>query len=466
MANTNGSILNSIATELEVVRPVIEEINAADNDQLVGRVKKVAQTERISRYLYRWPAETQIGGNSQKIDANGGGVLPKGTQLVQIKLLAGYYTGSIGFVLTDEQTKVITSQQAVTDIAARQMSMAQVAENSYDDVDFHQDGTGILTNPSSAVVGGANATMTFASATDFRGINMLFEGMAVAVWDSTGANERAAATGAPIIIIAIDYDAKKVTLNQDVTTLTAGDIIARRGMANYGPSTLTSFNSTYPGTVGAAAGGIGGDSWRHGFPYWVNTTTSNYFYSQLKSTYPQLNAVRVNANNDTLQWEQGLRLIAKIQQKRPKKEVWKDLEGIAHQTQRAACFELGMSISQNFLQGKSFGESLDLVPTNQANTDKFNFANIPCSVSTRYDRDKIAFINFNKIGIVEAAPTGPYTRGPGEGAAFFEGRDSSTGSPMTYFEWFLQSWFEFVCFEAGSCGILDTLAQPSAVWDA
>lgn len=463
MANTNANTLNNIASQLEVVMPFVTEINAAENDQLYGRVKKTAKVEKISRYLLRWPAETQIGGNFQKIDDNAGGVLPKGTQIVQIKLLAGYFTSAIGFVLADEQTKLVDSQQAVVDIASRQMAMAMVAQMSYDDVTFHQDGTGILTNSSSLAVGGTNATMTFAAATDGLGINQLFEGMCVSVWDSTGATERVAATAAPIVINSINYDTKTVTFNQDVTALTTGDIIALRAMTTYGPSTLTSFNSTYPGTVGAAAGGIGGDSFRHGFPYWTNPTTSNYFYSQLKSTYPQLNAVRVNAASDTLQWEQGLRIVAKIKQKRPQKEMWKDIEGIAHGTQKSAAFELGMSISQKLIGGNEFGQSLDLVPTNQANSDTFNFAGIKCNESTRQDRTRIDFINFSKIGRAEAAEEGPYSVG---GKQFFEGRDSSTGQPMTYFEWYYMGYFENVAWDAGAFARLDNLAAPSAQWDA
>ena len=456
-------ILNTVASQLEVVLPDIQEINAAENDQLYGRVKTTAKVEKISRYLLRWVIETGIGGNFAKVNANGG-TLPTGTQLTQKYLLAGYFNSAIAFALTDEQMKISgPSQQAIVDIAARQMAKAMIAQNSYDDVTFAQSGTGILTNSSSAVTNSTNATMTFNASTDTLKVNLLFEGMCVDVWDTTGATIRVAGTGAPLIITAIDYDAYVVTFNQTITTMTQGDIIALRAMAVYGPATLTSFSSGYPGTQGGSpTGGIGGDSFRHGYPYACDTTSSNYFYGTQKSTVPQLNPVRVNANGDTLQWEQGLRLIAKVKQKRPQKEIWQRLEGIAHSTQKAAAFELGMSISQKLMTGPTFGESLDLVPSNQPNADKFNFAGIPCNESTRQDRGNISFVNFDKIGRAEAAETGPYSVG---GKTMFEGRDGS-GNVVTTLTWFFSSYFENVFLEAGCFAKVDSLAAPSASWDA
>lgn len=463
-----ADILNTIASELEVVMPEIQEINSVENDQLYGRVKTTNKVEKISRYLLRWVVEKWIGGNFQKTIVNstgaGIGTLPPGTQLNQATLQAGYFTAYLGFRLTEEQTMIVGPTQAITDVAARQIAKAMVAQMAYDDVTFAQSGTGILTNSSSAVTNTTNATMTFASSTDSLGVNLLFEGMCVSVWDATGATERVATTGNPIQIIAIDFDSKVVTFDQQVTSLTSTDIIAFRQMAIYGPTTLTSFSSTYPGTAPAStAGGIGGDSFRHGYPYMTDTTSSNYFYSKLKSTIPQLNPVRVNANNDTLQWEQGLRLVAKIKQKRPQKELWKQIEGIAHGTQKAAAFELGMSISQKLMSGPEFGTSLDLVPSNQANADQFNFAGITCNESTRQDRSRIDFIIFDKIGRAEIAEQGPYTVG---GKTQFEVRDPTSGMPQTAFDWFWGSYYENVCFDNGAFARIDSLSNPSPAWDA
>lgn len=460
-----ASVVDTVAAQMETVLPEVQEIYA-DSDQLYGKVKSTNKVEQISRYLLRWPLMQYVGGNFQKVSGNGGsgGSLGAGSSMKLTYLLAGYFYADIIFRLTQEQIDTsATNSQSVINVMSEQMAKGIRAQQIYDDVTFHQPGTGILTEPSSAIVAGANATMTFAGATDFLGINRLFEGMVVDVWDSTGATKRAAATAAPITIIAIDYDSKTVTFDQDVTTLTQGDLLALRNMDVYGPAALTSFASTYPGTQGgAAAGGIGGDSFRHGFPYFTDTTASNYFYSKQKSTIPQLNPVRVNANNDALQWEHGLRLVAKVKQKRPDKELWKNLRGIAHGTQKARVFELGMSISQKLMTGTEFGRSLDLVPDNQANADTFNFAGMECIESTRQYRDRIDFISFEKIGRAEAAGLKPFNPG---GVTLFPGRGSD-GTLQTYVEWAYMTSYDNVCFDNGFFGRIDTLAMPSSDWDA
>lgn len=457
-----ADVVNTVAAETENVMTKIFEIHSVENDQLYGRVKATQKVEKISRYLLRWVLERWIGGNFAKVDMNGAGLMPVGTQMNLTYLLAGFFTSMISYRLTFEQLN--QKEQIIADIPTRQMAKAIISQQAHDDVTFAQSGTGILTGSSSAITNSGSATMTFAGATDTLGIKLLFEGMCVSVWDTTGATERAAGTAAPIIITAIDFDARTATLNQTVTGLTAGDIIAFRAMATYGPSALTSFASTYPGTQGASTGGgIGGDSFRHGYPYFTDTTTSNYFFSKLKSTIPQLNPVRVNAAGDSLQWEHGMRLIAKIKQKRPQQEAWKKLEGIAHSTQKTSDFELGMSIAQNMRTGAEFGPSYDGVPKGQENATQFVFAGIPINESTRQDSARIDFVNFDLIGRAEAWSAGPFELV--QGKTQYEVRDPTTGQVMTAMDWAFQSAYENVCFENGSFGRIDTLAPPSATWD-
>ncbi len=460
-----ASVVDTVAAQMETVLPEVQEIYAA-SDQLYGRVKQTNKVEQISRYLLRWPLMQYVGGNFQKVSGNAGsgGSLGAGTSMKLTYLLAGYFYADIIFRLTQEQIDTSsTNTQSVINVMSEQMARGITAQQVYDDITFHQSGTGILTNASSAITNTTNATMTFAAATDTLGINRLVEGMTVDVWDATGATKRAPTTAAPLIITAIDYDAKTVTFDQEVTTLTATDIIALRGMDTYGPSTLTSFASTYPGTQGgAAAGGIGGDSFRHGFPYMTDITSSNYFYSKLKSTVPQLNPVRVNANSDQLQWEHGMRLVAKIKQKRPDKDLWKQLRGIFHGTQKARVFELGMSISQKLMTGGEFGKSLDLVPDNQGNADEFNFAGMSCIESTRQDRAQGDFIIFEKIGRAEAQGLKPFNPG---GVTLHAGRGSD-GTLQTYVEWAYLTSYDNICLDNGAFGRIDTIAMPSSDWDA
>lgn len=461
-----ADVLNTVAAQLEVVLPEIQQIYE-ESDELYGRVRRTAQVQQISRYLFRIPLMKGAGGNTQKVSGNGGtgGSLGHGTSMVLDYLLAGYFYSNTIFQLTEEQIDTSASQtQSVVDVMSKQMSVGLREVQIMDDIAFHTTGTGILTNPSSATTNSTNATMTFASPTDTLNVNMLREYMCVDVWDSTGATQRVAGTGAPIIITAIDYDAKVVTLNQTVTSLTTGDILAIRNLNVYGPSTLTTFNSTYPGTQGGApTGGIGGDSFRHGFPYMTDTNSANYFYGKLKSSVPQLNPVAVNANNNTLQWEHGLRIISKIQQKRSK-EDWMALTGIAHMTQRASVFELGTSLSQKmFTEGNAnFGTSFDNTPTNKGYTEEYMFAGIPCMLSKRQDRSRVDFINFNKLGRAQVRDIDYYKPG---GQIIHPGRGSD-GTLQTFVEW---SWilaYDNVCFDNGAFGRISSLAPPSQEWDA
>lgn len=455
------SVLDTVASQLETVLPEITDIYV-NSDQLYGKVKPTNRVEKISRYLLRWALRRWGGGNFQKVSGDGGtgGSLGTGTAQKHMYLLSGYFYSSIIFRLTEEQIET-ADKSVVENLLANQQAIGIVAQQQYDDVTFHQTGTGILTNSSSASNG--TTTLTFAGATDTLGVNLLFEGMTVGVWDTTGATERAAATAAPIVIIAIDHESKVVTFDQSVTTLTSTDIITLRNMAIYGPAALTSFASTYPGTQGStsATGGIGGDSFRHGFPYFTDITSSNYFFGQLKSSVPQLNPVRVNASNDQLQWEHGLRLVAKIKQKRPDKEMWKNITGIAHGTQKARVFEMGMAISQK-LVGTDFGGSVDLVPSNQSGEESFNFAGIKHLESTRQDRGRIDYVNFDLLGRAEAQSLQPFGRG---GLTMHQGRGTD-GTLQTYVEWAYTIAYDNIAMESGAFGRIDSLAGPSSDWDA
>lgn len=461
-----ADVLNTVQAQLEVVLPEVQMIYE-ESDELYGRVRRTADVQQISRYLFRIPLMKGAGGNFQKVSGNGGtgGSLGHGTSMVLDYLLAGYFYSNLIFQLTEEQIDTSSSTtQSVIDVLSKQMSVGLREQQVTDDITFHQTGTGILTGSSSATTNTTNATMTFAGATDTLGINLLREYMCVDIWDTTGATKRTPGTADPVIITAIDYDAKTVTLNQTITSLTTGDIITLRNLTVYGPSTLTSFASTYPGTQGGApTGGIGGDSFRHGFPYMTDTNSANYFYGKLKSTVPQLNPVRVNANNDALQWEHGLRIIAKIQQKRSK-EDWKNLTGIAHMTQRTTVFELGTSLSQKmFTDGNNqFGTNFDNVPTNLGYTDEFMFAGMPCMLSKRQDRSRVDFINFNLIGRAQARDIDYYKPG---GQIIHPGRGSD-GTLQTFIEWSFMCAYDNICKDNGAFGRIDSLAPPSSSWDA
>lgn len=456
-----ADVLDTIPGQLEVVEKELQ-ILFEQSDQIAAKVKASGKVQQISRYLWRLPLKQYNGFNFSKFSANGGTLGP-GTSMKLSNLEAGYFYSILAIQLTAEQLD--TSQdktQSVVDVLADTLSNAMIEQGVYDDIAFHQTGTGILTNPSSSVTA---TTMTFNSATDFLHTSMLREGMCVDVWDATGVTKRAAATADPIIIIAIDYDAYVITFNQTVTGVTTTDIIAFRGMAAYGPAALTSFASTYPGGPPAnISGGIGGDSFRHGFRYMTDTTTSNYFYGKQKSTFgTQLNPVRVNAQNNPIEWDFFHRLIGKAIQKRDK-DVWKKWTGIVSSAQRTAIANLGIAISTVMRTGGEFGKIYDGVPSNMGYSEEFTAFGIPHILSKRQDRSRIDYLNFEKVWRAQLFDTRWY--GPAYGLkSTYEGRSSVDGTPTANLLMYVEQAYDFVCPDNGGFGVIDSLSLPAG-WDA
>lgn len=453
-----ATILDTISIQLETVRPTLEKI-FEQSDQISGKVKKSTKAQQISRYLYRMPFVQYAGGNFSKFSGNGGS-LGTGTSLKTSNLVAGYFYSVLGYRLNQEQIDTSqNSSQAITNVLTYTLANAMEESKVLDDISFHQSGTGILTNGCSAAVQTNPSSMTFASATDFLGIARLREGMVVDVWDSAGANKRTYT--APLIIVNIDYSSNVVTFNQAISDVVATDIVSFQGLTAYGPTTLTSFASSYPGTVGAAAGGIGGDSFRHGFPYMTDATSSNYFYGIQKSSVSQLLPVRVNASSQPLEWDFVQRLIAKVMRKRDG-DMWRNLVGIAPFAQRAAVFNLGMAISTKFISGNTLGKSIDLIPDNTGYSDVFDMAGIPCYISKRQDQSRIDFINFQKIERAQLFDTRYHDLG--RGSYMYEGRGSD-GTVQAFVEFFIEQAYDFVCVDGGAFGAIDTLQLPPN-WDA
>lgn len=460
-----ADVLDTVPAQLEAVKGDLETL-FEQTDQIASLVKKSSRVQQVSRYLWRLPLKLYQGGNFAKYVGNEG-VLPSGTGMKLSSIGAAYYYSALAFRITQEQIDTSqNSSQSIVNVLSDTIANAMVEAGVLDDIAFHTKGDGILSNPASAITNSTYATMTFAAATDFLNVNMLREGMCVDVWTYDGATMRVPTTAAPLIITAIDYDAKKITFNQEVTALSAGngtttgDLVAFRGMAAYGPAALTTFAATYPGTPGgAASGGIGGDSFRHGYPYMTDTTSSNYFYGKQKSALPQLMPIRVNAQNTPFEWDHVHRLIAKAIRRRDK-DVWKNWIGIAPMAQRASVFNLGMSISNKLMTGEQFGKSLDMLPSNVGYEETFNLGGIPCYISKRARRDQIHFLALSKIGRAQLFDTKFFDLG---GTQTYVGRHS-TGALMSYIESIIVQAYDFVCFDGGSCGVIDTLSLPDQ-WD-
>jgi len=450
------AIANIVAAQLEQVANVTVDI-FEDSEQISALFKRNARTiKNLSRYLYRYPIKLYRGGTGGKYNANGG-ALPPGTSMKLSSLQAGYIYYARTYRVSDEEVDLTNNTKAsVVDVLSTLMAEGVDEMAVDDDIALHGDGTGLLTNGSSAV---SSTTMTFAAADDYLGIAMLREGMAVDVWDSTGATKRALTTPAdgPLVIIAIDDTNNIVTFNTAVTGITAGDKIAFKDMDAYGPTALTTGSSAWPATNALTSEtGLGGDSFRHGIRYAHDDNSSSYFNGKQRSVLPKMIPIKVNGEGQQITFAMGMDGLDRLD-KRRNPGVRKGLIGIFPMNQRSVVQDIGVVIANKPIQGK-FGDSVDMAPSNIDQTQTFEYCGMTCHVSKRQPQNRVDFVNPSKNwGRAELWPgTRPYK--DMNGNTTWRVVDTSTGLPKTLTEFGWHSAYDFVCFDPGSEFYIDNLA--------
>ena len=440
--------------QLEVVEREMQLL-FEESDQLSARIKKSQKVKKISRYLYRVPYMKYRGGAFHKGSANNAS-LGKGTGMKLGNFTAGYITSYRGYRVTREQQNT-SADPAQSTINVLTETVAHAIDDAMidDDITLHTDGTGILTNGSSAQT---TTVLTFADAADYLGVNRLREGMVVDVWTAVlGSNLSTALTN--VQITAIDYTAKTVTLDQAVTGANSqSNVLTIPGLECYGPATPTAASSTWPDKT--VAGGLGGDSFRHGMGYVHSVTGTDYYLGTLRSAAPQINCARVNASSGGITFDHGQLMIDQLIQRRSI-ENGKDLLGVCHMAQRAAIQKLGTTINNVFIQSTATdgGKAKDLLPTNHGYADAFDFCGIPMVISKRMDKSRIDFLNLPKWFRAELHPIRFYTDAQ-NGNKFFEGRGSD-GTVQSYTEFFVEASYDHGSMDPGSDGVVDTIAVPT-----
>lgn len=436
--------------QLEKVRDKLQ-VYFETSEQISGLIGKAGEVETISQKLYRIPMMLYRGGNFQKFTADGGD-MGTGSGMKLNALTAGYiysdYVVEVNLEAIDTTSK---PGQSIVNVFAKQLSEAMTELKCYDDVAFHGDGKGLLTNASSLYASAAwsgGDAYTFALSTDFLGIGKLREGMAVSVWGNASTKRVTSAT--PLQIDHIDYTNKVVYLNGTVTGGATGDLLAFANITS--ATSYASFSSTWPGTSAVPA--LTADTFRHGMYYANDNTSTNYYLGQLKSTITQLLPTSVNASSSSLVFPHGLLMLDGIVQRRDP-DVVKGLKGIAHMSQRAAVHAIGISIS-NWFRGAS-DKMIDVMPSNIGYTDTFEFCGIPCYLSKRQDRSRFDFINPKLWGRAQLHDTKFHEVG---GRTLFESR-TSTGSLKAAQQFIITQAYDFVCYDPGAQGYIYNLALPS-----
>lgn len=443
-----SSITETFNAQLEQVAPALARYWSYD-DQLVNSIP-MSKVATATRYLYRIPIERSPGGVMMKYIADNGD-MGSGSGPKYSHLTAGYIDSLLNFELTNEQIHLSeSSEQARADVFTDTLDRAFEVMNAHDNLYLHGDGSGRLTN---AAASGTSTTLTFDAATDHLGTNQVLQGMAVDAWNDTGATKRA---GGPYYIEAFDELTKTVTFNTAPTALGTTDLLAVYNVDAYGPSTLASFSSTWPGGGAASinANGLTGDSWMHGFRYVNDATSSNYYLGRLKSTMPELMPKYVNGGGVELTWPMGELLKNRIIQRRGQSAL-DGLKFIVHMAQLSVIKE---AIQATYIvNADSGGKMVDLNP----NTDygeTVMFAGISTMQSRCQDMSRVDGFNPKSWGRVEGFPARFHEI---NGNRLFHKRSSSTANLKAGLEFKVERKFDWVCDDPGSSGYIYNLKRPT-----
>lgn len=426
---------------IEKVRAKVQELFET-TDTVAGMIKKGGEVEIISQKLYRIPLVQYAGGTYGYYDADGGD-MGSGTGLKVIKVQAGFFdTRYTVEVSKRAMDTTATAAQATINAFAYNFKRAMKEVQVYDDITFHTDGTGKLTNSASATStwsSGTKTTLTFAGASDTVGADRLRPGMVVDVYDTTGASKRA---GGPYVIDHIDYKNKVVYFGAAVTAVAGTDLIAFNGLS----ATLASFQSTWP---------LSGDSARHGLYYANDDTTSNYFLGQLKSSATELLANSVDASSSGLSFAHGQQLLDQIIKRRDE-SAFKGLIGLAHMAQRAAVQNIGIAISNWFRQPGQ--KTLDLMPVNNEYSSDFEFCGVSCRVDKRQDKARFDFIIPKLWGRAQLHDTKFHDV---QGRTVFESRVQATANLKAAVHYHIVQCYDFYTVDPGAQGYIKSLSVPS-----
>ena len=439
----SGDVLQA---QLEKVRNKLQDLFEA-TDQIAGLIEKQGEVEIIAQKLYRIPVRKFRGGSFSTFSADAGD-MGSGSGMSVDRVTAGFIYTNLSYELSLQSIDTTaTKGQAVVNVLQDTLAYAMNEVQVYDDISFHQSGTGILTNAGSNYTsggwnGGASDTMTFAAAGDTLGINRLREGMVVSVFNSAGTAKRTT-TPAPLQIDHIDYNNKIVYFNGTISSGSNTDILAFAGLT----ANLQSFQSGWP---------LSGDSYRHGLYYANDATGSNYYLGQLKSAFSQLVPTNINAANGPFVFPHLLQAKDGVMQRRDP-EVAANMIGIVHMAQRNSIFQIGVSIS-NWLRKDVSEKMIDVMPSNHDYLDSFEAGGYKMYLDKRQDKGRIDLINPKTWGRAMLKPTDFYKVG---GVMIFPGRVQSTANLKASQYFTIVQAYDFYSVDPGAAAYVSSLQVPS-----
>lgn len=441
-----ASILSSVSTNLEQVSDELARYYD-DSTALVGELK-INKNVAASRYLYRQPVMRGRGGTHLKYSANRGD-MGSGTGPVFDHLTAGFFDSTFVFEITKEQKDFMTSNgSAMADVMTEILTGAFDQLNVIDNIYLFGDGTGKLTNAAST---GTSTTLTFADTTDTLGVGQLFRYQAVDVWDTTGATKRA---GGPYIISNIDPALKKVTFSVAPTGMATTDLLAVVGADAYGPTSLTSFSSTFPGGGLTNAAGLTGDSWRHGLRYANDATLANYYLGKQKSSFGELVPVQIAAGGAALTFS-TIELAKNLLISNRDEKVLDGMKCVIHQCQRGQLQDSVTAVSV-FQRTSTTQDMIDLQPR-AGNT--FEVAGTYFFIDKRQDKARVDAFNAKNWFRVEGHPAQWLDYGDGQKIKIVT--SASTGNPLAAYQLQVVQKMDTGCMDPGASFYVSGLAVPA-----
>ena len=448
----------AIANAASVLEATLEKVNPelpallATVPTVANLIKASGRAEKITNKLFRIPRLAYNGGNFGKYDADGGD-MGSGTGMKITKLTGGYFDSRYMVEISKKALDVTDSpEQAIVNAFSHQLKMAIKEVAVMDDVTLHTSGDAVLTSSvgasaTSTWASATKTTYTFADATDYIGVDRLRPGMMVGVYGTGGTPLRTDLAGTTNAwpIDHIDWVNKVVYIDGLVNAAATTDVLAFNGMA----ATMTT-GADWPTT-------LTNDTFRHGLPYFVNSSTSGYTLGALRANDTELLANYVNASAAlTFQHIQ-----AAVDQalKRRDMDVMSGVIGLFHQAQRAQIFNIGISISAKLIQGESFGKSVDLMPGN-AGMDEFTVCGIPCKVDRLQDKSRVDFIVPKQWGRAMLHETKFHQPPQGGGKFIFESR-ATTGNLKAAWLFAIVQAFDYFCIDPGSQSYVGGVTVPS-----
>lgn len=459
-----ADVRDVVSGQLEVVDRQLQKYFEATSNiaKLIASVPAV----KISRYLGRVPFMRHRGGVFAKMSANEG-LYPTGTGMVLSHLTFGVIYSDRAYRVTDEaKDTTASSDQAVVNVATEQIAGAMEDLTVDDENTMFGNGDGTYTNScSSPVAGGAGttgATFIFAGATDYLRLNKLRIGMAVEVWSQDFSTKRAVAAAVPTTITSIDYSTFTVVLSQNVTlACPAGsqDVFAVPGLDSYGPATLVTGSSTWPLT--GVAGGLGGDSWRHGIYYAHEVSTSASYLGRSRSTFPELKSNRVNAGAAAITWGHGRQLQDMIIARTNLEQITGQI-GLAHSATVKTIEDIIINItSVQLTRGDTTGPSMptDLAAFNKNYGQPVMYCQTPVYRAKKQVRNRIDFLHlasWKRAQFFEPQ----FLDGGDAGKYLWRGR--SGAQLAAYYEFHLRQAYDLVCVNPMLSGYIDNLLTSAS----